>query len=68
MTDIKKLIFNLDKALEETEKALISARRKIKEIEKEDFKRIEKKLQSLDIEHTIWQYEKEDRKWPKKKY
>jgi hypothetical protein len=59
MTDINKLIFNLDKALEETEKALISARRKIKEIEKEDIKKIEKKLQKLDIEHTIWLHEKE---------
>ena len=32
------------------------------EIDSKDIEKIEKRLRDLDIEHTIWQYEKEDRK------
>tara|TARA_R110000824_G_scaffold397430_1_gene600312 strand:- start:94 stop:285 length:192 start_codon:yes stop_codon:yes gene_type:complete len=59
MKQINKLVSNLEKALEESDKALKSATELLTKIEKKDKERIEKKLQSIDILHTIWLHKKE---------
>ena len=63
MRQINKLVFNLEKALEESDKALESAVKVLNKIEKKDKEIIEKRLQNIDTLHTIWLHEKEDIKW-----
>ena len=63
MRQINKLVFNLEKALEESDKALESAVKVLNKIEKKDKEIIEKRLQNIDTLHTIWLHEKEDTKW-----
>ena len=59
MTQINKLISNLEKALEESDKALQSCTELLTKIEKKDKERIEKRLESIDTLHTIWLHKKE---------